>query len=88
MELDLRANAGLVDGPTLQQDPVLAEYAGGQVPLRITGTLDAPRVLPDVGALLSQAARRAVEEEVDEAVDEAVEEVQDRLRDRLRDRLD
>jgi AsmA protein len=88
MELDLRANAGLVDGPTLQQDPVLAEYAGGQVPLRITGTLDAPRVLPDVGALLSQAARRAVEEEVDEAVDEAVEEAQDRLRDRLRDRLD
>jgi AsmA protein len=88
MELDLRANAGLVDGPTLQQDPVLAEYAGGQVPLRITGTLDSPRVLPDVGALLSQAARRAVEEEVDEAVDEAVEEAQDRLRDRLRDRLD
>jgi AsmA protein len=88
MELDLSADAGLVDGPTLQQDPVLAEYAGGQVPLRITGTLDAPRVLPDVGALLSQAARRAVEEEVDEAVDEAVEDVQDRLRDRLRDRLD
>jgi AsmA protein len=86
-ELVLRANAGLVDGPTLQQDPVLAEYAGGQIPLRISGTLDSPVVLPDVGALLSQAARQAVEERVDEAVDEAVEDAQDRLRDRLLDRL-
>lgn len=86
--LDLRASAGLVDGPTLQQDPVLADYAGGMIPLRITGTLDAPRVLPDVQALLSQAVQRAVEEEVDEAVDEARDEVEERLRDRLRNILE
>jgi len=87
-ELSLSAGAGLVDGPTLQQDPVLAEYAGGEIPLRITGTLESPRVLPDVGALLSQAVQRAVQEEVDEAVDEAREDVEDRLRDRLRGLLD
>lgn len=87
-ELSLDASAGLVDGPTLQQDPVLAEYAGSQIPLRITGTLDSPLVLPDVGAMLSQAVQEAVREEVDDAVDEAVEEAQDRVLDRLRDRLD
>ena len=87
-ELDLAANAGLVDGPTLQQDPVLAEYAGGMIPLRITGTLDSPRVLPDVQALLSQAVQRAVEEEVDEAVDEVREEAEERIRDRLRNILE
>lgn len=85
--LDLSASAGLVDGPTLQQDPIIAEYAGSQIPLNITGTLESPRVLPDVGALLSQAVRRAVEEEVDEAVDEAVDEVREELEDRARDRL-
>jgi AsmA protein len=84
-ELSLTANAGLVDGPTLQQDPVIAEYAGASLPLTISGTLDAPRVLPDVRALLGQAARRAVEEEVDEATEEVREEVEERLRDRLRD---
>jgi len=84
MELDLRARAGLVDGPTLQQDPVLSQYAGRQLPLTISGTVDSPRVLPDVRALLSQAVQSRAEEEVDEAVDEAREDVQDRLRDRLR----
>lgn len=87
-ELSLRANAGLVDGPTLQQDPVLSGHAGGRIPLTISGTLSAPRVLPDVQALLSQAVQRRVEEEVDEAVDEAREEVQERLRDRLRNILE
>jgi AsmA protein len=87
-ELSLRANAGLVDGPTLQQDPVLAQYAGGRIPLTISGTLAAPRVLPDVQALLSQAVQQRVEEEVDEAVDEAVEEAEERLRDRLRNLLE
>jgi AsmA protein len=87
-ELELSVRAGLVDGPTLQQDPIIAEYAGSQIPLTITGTLDAPLVLPDVGALMSQAVQRAVEEEVDEAVDEAREDLQDRARERLRGLFD
>jgi AsmA protein len=79
-ELALRANAGLVDGPTLQQDPVLAAYAGRQMPLTISGTLAAPRVLPDIQGLLSQAVQQRVQEEVDEARDDAEERVRDRLR--------
>ena len=92
--LDLSARAGLVDGAVLQEDPVLAPYAGRQIPLRITGTLSEPRVLPDVRALLSQAVQQRVDEEVDEEVEEAREEVQtevDEAREeaegRLRDRL-
>ena len=54
------------------------------MPLTITGTLDAPRVLPDVRGMLSQAVQQRVEEEVDEAVDEAREDLRDRARDRLR----
>jgi AsmA protein len=83
LELALSANAGLVDGPTLQEDPVLAEYAGRTIPLKISGTLDAPRVVPDVKALLSQAVQSRAQEEVDEAVDEARENLRERARDRL-----
>ena len=97
-ELDIRAQAGLLDGETLQQDPVLSQAAGFNFPLRITGTLDAPSVLPDFSGLagmLGAAARQAVSEEVNEAREEAEAEVReeldeaaDSLRDRLRDRLD
>ena len=77
-ELDLRARAGLVDGPVLQQDPVFSRLAGVQFPLRVTGRLDAPSITPDLselGSMLGQAVRGAASAEVDEAVDEAREEV-------------
>ena len=86
-ELALTARATMVDGPTLQQDPVLAGYAGRAIPLRISGTLNAPRVLPDVAALLSQAVQQRVQEEVDTAVDEAVDEARENVQERVRDRL-
>lgn len=88
LELNLTANAGLVDGPTLQQDPVLAEYAGRQIPLKISGTLESPRVVPDVKTLLSQAVQSRAQEKVDEAVDEAREDLRDRARSRLQDLLE
>jgi len=87
LELNLKANAGLVDGETLQQDPVLAPYAGRQLPLTISGSVSAPVILPDVRALVSQAVQSRVEEEVDTKVDEARENAEDRLRNRLQDRL-
>jgi AsmA protein len=100
-ELDIRARAGLVDGPVLQQDPVFARLAGVQFPLRVTGTLDAPSILPDLselGSMVGQAVRAEAEAEVDEAVEETREEVnqeleqereeaEERLEDSLRDRL-
>ena len=100
-ELDLRARAGLVDGPVLQQDPVFSRLAGVQIPLRVTGRLDAPSITPDLselGSMLGQAVRGEAEAEVNEAVDEAREEVnqeleqereeaEERLEESLRDRL-
>ena len=100
-ELDLRARAGLVDGPVLQQDPVFSRLAGVQFPLRVTGRLDAPSITPDLSELssmLGQAVRGAASAEVDEAVDEATEEVnqeleqereeaEERIEESLRDRL-
>jgi AsmA protein len=78
LELDLRARAALVDGPTLQQDPVFVRLAGVQVPVRISGTLAEPSVLPDLsamGSMLTQAVRGEVNAEVDAAVEEARAEV-------------
>jgi len=77
-ELDLRARAGLVDGPVLQQDPVFSRLTGVQIPLRVTGRLDAPSITPDLselGSMIGQAARAEVEAEVDEAVEEVRQEV-------------
>jgi AsmA protein len=101
-ELDIRAQAGLIDGEILRQDPVLARAAGFNFPIRITGTLDAPSVLPDFSGLAgmlgqavrqraseeADAAREEAEAEVQEEIDEARDELEDSLRDRLRDRLD
>ena len=96
-ELDIRARAGLVDGPVLQQDPVFSRLTGVQIPLRVTGTLDAPGITPDLselGSMIGQAARAEAGAEVDEAVEEAQEELNqeveqelDEAREGLRDRL-
>ena len=79
-ELDIRAGAQLVDGEVLQQDPVIAGYAGATLPLTITGSLDSPSVRPDIRTLLSERAREELREEVDEAVDEVREGLRDRFR--------
>jgi AsmA protein len=81
--LNFDLTARFVDGETLQSDPEMAKLAGAAVPLRVTGTIDAPSVLPDFGAIV----RARVTQEVNERVDEKREEVREEVRDRLRDRL-
>jgi AsmA protein len=81
--IDFDLKAKFVDGPVLQSDPDMAKYAGGEVPLRVTGTIDAPSVAPDFSALV----RARVTQEVNQAVEEKREEVREEVRDRLRDRL-
>jgi AsmA protein len=87
--------AAIVDGPKLQSDPAMVKYAGQSLPLRVTGTVDAPSVLPDFGAVVRQRVtnevNQAVEEqrtEVEQRVDEQKDEARDRLRGRLRGLLD
>lgn len=80
--------ATLVDGPVLQSDPEMAKMAGGQVPLRVTGTLAAPSVTPDYAAIVRARVTQEVQERVEERREEVREEVRDRLRDRLRNALE
>jgi AsmA protein len=89
--------AAIVDGPVLQSDPEMVRYAGQSLPLRATGTLSAPSVLPDFGAVVRARVTENVNREVDQEraevqqrVDqqqERVEEKRDEARDRLRGRL-
>jgi AsmA protein len=78
INFDLKAT--FIDGPVLQSDPAMAKAAGSEIPLKVTGTVDAPSVLPDFSAL----ARARVQQEVNDAVEERTDEVRERLRDRLR----
>jgi AsmA protein len=86
--IDFDLTATFVDGPVLQSDPEMAKLAGQSMPLRATGTLDAPSILPDFGALVRQQVTEAVNERVEEEREEAREEVRERVRERLRGLLD
>jgi AsmA protein len=82
-EIAFDLTASFVDGPTLQGAPELADLGGSQLPLVVGGTLAAPAIRPNYGALV----RARVREEVQERVEEEREQLQDRVRDSLRDRL-
>jgi AsmA protein len=86
--IDFDLVATMIDGPVLQSDPEMVRYAGSELPLRVTGTVAAPSVLPDFGAIVRQQISQEVEERVDERRDEVREEVRDRLRDRLRNAIE
>jgi AsmA protein len=94
-ELDFDVTARFVDGELLQSDPEMAALAGAALPLSVGGTLAAPSIRPDFGAVVRERARQEVQERVDEErgevqerVEEEREEVQERIRDRLRGILD
>lgn len=79
-EMAFDLTASFVDGPALQSAPELADLGGSQLPLVVSGTLAAPSIRPDFGALV----RARVREEVQERVDEEREQLEDRVRNRLR----
>jgi AsmA protein len=81
--VDFDLTATMIDGPVLQSDPEMVKYAGKTLPLRVTGTIDAPSITPDFAAIV----REQVSDEVNEAVEERREEVREEVRERLRDRL-
>jgi AsmA protein len=86
--VDFDLAATMVDGPVLQSDPAMVKYAGETLPLRVTGTIDAPSVLPDFAAIVRQQVSEEIDERVEEEREEVREEVRDRLRDRLRESLE
>lgn len=84
--IDFDTVARFVDGPTLQSDPAMTSLAGQELPLRVSGTLAEPSVLPDFAAVV----RSRVGSEVRESVEEQKNELQERAdekRDELRQRL-
>jgi len=86
VDFDLKAT--FVDGPALQADPDMAKYAGSTVPLRVTGTVSAPTVLPDFGAIVKARVTQELNKKLQEqGVDEKLQEKKDALRDKLRERL-
>jgi len=87
-ELNFDLIAKFVDGPAIQADPAMANLVGLEIPLRVTGTVDAPSIRPDFGAAVSQRVQQEAQERVDEKVEEAEDRVRDRLQDRLRGILD
>ncbi|HEX5047096.1 MAG TPA: AsmA family protein [Gammaproteobacteria bacterium] len=78
--LNFDLKAAMVDGPKLQSDPAMAKYAGDTLPLRVTGTIDAPSVLPDFSAIV----KSRITKEADKKLDEEKQKASDRLQDRLR----
>ncbi len=78
--IDFDLIAQFVDGPILQSDPEMADLAGDELPLKVSGTVSSPSVLPDFGAMV----RAEVEEAIEERLDEERESLQERLEDRLR----
>ena len=79
-EIAFDLTARMIDGPVLQSDPAMVKYAGSALPLKVTGTVDAPSVLPDFGAIV----RARVQSEANKAVEDKKEELQDKVRDRLK----
>jgi AsmA protein len=79
-ELSFDLTARVADTEAVRSDPLIADLAGDEMPLRVRGSLTAPSVSPDFGALV----RAEVQEEVDERVEEEREELRERLEDRLR----
>jgi AsmA protein len=77
--VDFDLKAAFVDGPALQADPDMAKYAGSTVPLRVTGTVSAPTVLPDFSALV----KARVQQEVSKKLGEKTDSLRDKLRERL-----
>ena len=77
VDFDLKAT--FIDGTALKADPDMAKYAGATVPLRVTGTIAAPTVLPDFGAIV----KARVQQEISRKLEEKTELLRDKLRERL-----
>ncbi len=76
--------ARFADNQAFENAPELANLAGAQLPLTVTGTLAAPSIRPDFGAVV----RARAQQEVQERVEEEKEDLRDRVRDRLRGLLE
>ncbi len=79
-EIDSRLDATVLRIPAEGVDTAgMQELVNAKVPIRITGPLASPKVLPDVEGYLKNEVKQRLEKEKDK--------VEEKLRDRLQDRL-
>ncbi|MGD9843488.1 MAG: AsmA family protein, partial [Steroidobacteraceae bacterium] len=57
-----------------------ADLSGLAIPVRITGSLNDPKVRPDVAGLVKEQAKQRIEEEKEKIIDKAKEKIQDKLK--------
>ncbi len=76
-EIDSRVEATVLKIPAEGADTAgLKELVNARIPVRITGSLDSPKVLPDVEGYLKDEVNQRLEQEKDKAI----EKLQDRLK--------
>ncbi|MGI9258923.1 MAG: AsmA family protein [Gammaproteobacteria bacterium] len=81
--IDFDVVASFVDGETLQSDPEMADLAGDELPLSISGAASAPSVRPDFSAMIRAEAEEALQQELEERLDEEDQEELNELEERL-----
>lgn len=87
-EMNFDLTAQFPDSAAFADAPELETLAGASLPLDVTGTLSAPSIMPDWGALVREQVQSEVQDAVDERVEEEKQELEDRVRSRLRGLFD
>jgi AsmA protein len=82
--IDYLAKVSIVGSSGGQGGREAADLRGVTVPVKITGTLDAPRFRADLRAAAGDAAREKLDEKKEQVKEKAKERAKDRLKDLLR----
>lgn len=78
--LDMKMTARVADNEFVQNTADMSDLAGSELPLTVGGTLAAPSIKPDFGAVVRARAKQKAEERVEEKR----QEVEERLKDKLK----
>ncbi len=78
--LDYQIDVVIDDTPEIRQDPQLRKLVRASIPIRVTGTIDSPRAVPDVGELLKRQAEQAAQEQIKKESDKLKEKLEDKLK--------
>jgi len=90
--LDYQMSAKVINNPEFVGDDITADelkdFTKMVVPIRVSGSLTAPKIRPDIGKMLQEQAKREVEEKLKKELEEKVEkELEDKVKDKLKDKL-
>jgi AsmA protein len=78
--LDYQIDVVIDDTPEIREDPQLRKLVRASIPIRVTGTIDSPRAVPDVGELLKRQAEQAAQDKIEKESDKLKEKLEDKLK--------